>query len=308
VILKQALKLAAQRLAVNSDIENPRLESEILLRYVLKIDRAQLFLDTDKELKVAAEDLFWQWIARRVHGEPAAYIIKSREFYGLDFIVDQRVLIPRPETELLVEEALRFLRSHPDSTTADIGTGSGAIAISLAVNLFQPHPVVDCSSLVNSQEYRSPRDCHPQQNGIKIYATDISAFALEVALLNAKKHHVTKLISFHQGDLLEPLPEPVDILLANLPYVKNTDLKNMPSSGYEPTLALDGGGDGLNQIRRLCRQIESKVKSGGLALLEIGMGQGPDVHNILHAALKDSKIKVLPDLASIDRVVAINIP
>ena len=134
---KQALDQARRRLSGLEDIEDPGLESEVLLRHILHCSRAQLYLDLNVQLNPDQESAFNQWVELRLRGEPLAYIIKSREFYGLDFFVDSRVLIPRPETELLVEEAIRFCDRRPAAILADIGTGSGAIAVSLAVHLPQ---------------------------------------------------------------------------------------------------------------------------------------------------------------------------
>jgi release factor glutamine methyltransferase len=280
VTLKQALVLASRTLAANRDIENSGFESEALLRYLLQISRAQLYLDLNKEIPVEKEPLFHQWIERRLAGEPTAYIINCREFYGLDFYVDQRVLIPRPETELIVEGVINFSRSHSVSVIADIGTGSGAIAVSLAVNIPSAH----------------------------ILATDISGPALEVAHLNCLKHGVSQRVSLIQGDLLEILPGPVDILIANLPYVKQSDLVQIPSARYEPGIALDGGQDGLKQIFRLGRQLKHKVRPGGYVFLEMGMGQGPAIKEYLRQLFPKAPITIMSDLAGIDRIVKVNLP
>jgi release factor glutamine methyltransferase len=280
VTLKQALALASQKLAANHDIENPAFESEVLLRYLLQINRAQLFLDLEKDIPREKEILFQKWVARRLDGEPAAYIISCREFFGLEFYVDRRVLIPRPETEQIVEEAINFSKSSRVSSIADIGTGSGAIAVSLVVNI-------------------------PE---VTILATDISGPALEVARLNCEKHRVSQRTRLIQGDLLEALPEPVDILIANLPYVKNSDLKQIPSARYEPVTALDGGENGLQQIFRLGGQLKEKVNSGGCILLEMGMGQGPAIKEYLQQMLNKPDINIIPDLAGIDRIVKIKLP
>jgi release factor glutamine methyltransferase len=277
VTLKQALALARERLASVNDVEDPRLESEILLRHVLQIDRAQLFMNPDNEIEPAKLALFKQRVERRLQGEPTAYIIQCREFFGLNFYVDKRVLIPRPETELLVEEAIQFCREHPVNSIADIGTGSGAIAISFAV--LQRDPLQE------------------------IYATDISISALEVAALNCKKHGVSDRIKLLQGDLLTPLPCLVDLLIANLPYVKKADFDQMPSAKYEPGLALNGGEDGLEQIYRLFRQLKGKINPGGCVLLEIGLGQSKTVKESLHSLFPDALIETKPDLAGIERVV-----
>ena len=272
--LKQALRKARDILVKNS-FEDAPLEGELLLRHTLKIDRVQLYLELDKELTPKQEQTFRRLLERRLQGEPAAYITGRREFYGLDFNVSPAVLIPRPESELLVETALSIAKNRPLFTIADIGTGSGAIAVSLAVNL--PQAV--------------------------IYATDISAAALETASANCRKHGVAGRVRLLEGNLLEPLPEPVDLIVANLPYVRKSELN--PS--LEPPLALDGGADGTESIEQLCRQAGGKLKSGGSMLLEIGQGQREAVTAILHNIFPGGGIEVFPDLAGIDRVVFLSL-
>ncbi len=273
--LRQALVQARQRLSGSKDIEDPGLESEVLLRHILHFSRAQLYFDLNVKLNPDQESAFNQWVELRLGGEPLAYIINSREFYGLDFFVDHRVLIPRPETELLVEEAIRFCNSRSTSVLADIGTGSGAIAVSLAAHL-------------------------PQT---KIYAIDISAQALEVARLNSLRHGVTNRVTLLQGDLLAALKHPIDAIIANLPYVRTADWQTMPSAPFEPRQALDGGEKGLDQIFRLIDQLKGKVNPGGWALLEIGMGQAEAVTGYLNKLYPVASIEILKDLAGIERVV-----
>jgi len=272
--LKQALRRARDILARNN-IEDALLEGELLLRHALNIDRVQLYVDLDKDLTPQQEEAFRRLLERRLSDEPAAYITGRREFYGLDFNVNPAVLIPRPESELLVEKVLSIAKNHPSSIIADIGTGSGAIAISLAVNL--------------------PR--------AKIYAIDISAAALETASANCRKHGVSDRVRLLEGNLLEPLPEPVDIIVANLPYVSRAEL----NPKLEPPLALDGGTGGAKVIEQLCRQAGGKLKSGGCLLLEIGQGQRQAVETILHKVFPGGGIEVFPDLAGIDRVVLLNL-
>jgi release factor glutamine methyltransferase len=275
VSLKQALSRARGILA-EKDIEDAPLEGELLLRHLLGIDRAQLYLDLDRELNPKEDEAFRQLLERRLSGEPSAYITGRREFYGLDFYVDPRVLIPRPESELLVEEALRLAQEHPISTIAEVGTGSGAIAISLALELPEP----------------------------KIYATDISGPALEVARLNCQKHGVTDKVYLLHGDMLEPLPEPVELIIANLPYVRRSELAE---KRFEPLLALDGGSDGMEKIRQLCRQVGDKLCPGGSLLLEIGQGQGREVSKLLSGLFPRAKIEFTPDLGGIERVVRLSL-
>jgi release factor glutamine methyltransferase len=279
VTIKQALSHARETLAANN-IENPPLESELLLRHTLKIGRVQLYLRLDRELSLDQYEEFWYLIQRRLNHEPTAYITGHREFYGFDFYVDSSVLIPRPESELLVEKTLELAQNRPLSTIADIGTGCGAIAISLALNL-------------------------PQA---KIYATDISASALKVALSNCRKHGVMNRIRLLEGDMLDPLPEPVDLIVANLPYVRESELTRIDTLGFEPSLALNGGSDGLGKIRQLCTRMSGKLRPGGSLLLEIGQGHREAITAFLHSLFLSVEIEVTPDLSGIDRVVSLTLP
>jgi len=276
VTVKQALSQAREILTTNN-IEDASLESELLIRYTLGINRVQLYLDLSRELNSEQEETFWQLVRRRLNGEPTAYITRHREFYGLDFYVDPRVLIPRPESELLVEKALNLARSHHITTIADTGTGCGAIAISLALNL-------------------------PQT---KIYATDVSASALEVARINCCHHRVEDRISLLRGDMLDPLPETIDLIIANLPYVKESEVSQTGRTNFEPQLALSGGPDGLEKIRHLCQQVSMKLRPQGCLLMEIGQGQGEAVTALLYSLFHSSEVEVIPDLSGIERVVSL---
>jgi len=266
---KQALS-HAQRVLADSNIEDALLECELLLRHILKIDRVQLYLDLDCELSPEQEKGFWHFVRRRLNGEPTAYVTGHREFFGLDFYVDPRVLIPRPESELLVEKAINLA---PSATITEIGTGCGAIAISLAINL-------------------------PQA---KIYATDTSADALKVALLNCQKHQVVDRVYLLHGNMLDPLPEPVDLIVTNLPYMKEADLFPL----FEPRLALNGGSDGLKRIRQLCHQVGDYLE--GHLVLEIGQGQSTAVTDLLRNRFPGAEIEITPDLSGIDRVVTMSL-
>lgn len=276
--LKQVLNRATGILVANN-IEEAGLECELLLRHALRLSRVQLYLDLDHELRAKEEEDFWHLIKRRLNGEPTAYIIGHREFYGLDFYVEPGVFIPRPESELLVEQALKLAHNRPVSSIAEIGTGCGAIAISLALNL--------------------PR--------VKIYATDISASALKVAQFNCQKHGVVNRICLLQGDMLDPLPEPVDLIIANLPYVKEGKLPQISSVSFEPLEALGGGGDGLVKIRQLCHQVGDRLCPEGCLLLEIGQGQARAVTTLLSRFFPSAEIEVMPDLGGIDRVVSLTL-
>jgi release factor glutamine methyltransferase len=276
VTLKQVLGRARDVLATNS-IEDASLEGEILLRHALRVDRVRLYSERDHELSTEQEEGFWHLIQRRLSGEPAAYIIGHREFYGLDFYIDRRVLIPRPETELLVEKALKLAQTRTIAAIADIGTGCGAIAISLALNL--------------------PR--------IRIFASDVSADALEVARINCQKHGVVDRIRLLHGDMLEPLPEPVDLITANLPYVTKGEISRSGLADFEPRIALDGGADGLDKIRLLCQQVADKLNHRGCMLLEIGQGQGRAVTSLMQRCFPSASVEVILDLQGIERIVSL---
>ena len=270
----------ARKMLTASNIEDAPLEAELLLRDTLEISRVQLYSELDRELTRQQEEDFRSRIRRRLNHEPSAYILGHREFYGLDFYIDHNVLVPRPESELLVEKTLELAHNNTLSAIADIGTGCGAIAISLALNL-------------------------PQT---KIYATDISISALKVARSNCRRHGVLDRVYLLAGDMLAPLPEPVDLLVSNLPYVRESEVSETKELGFEPRLALDGGSDGLEKIRQLCLQVGDKLRPGGYLLLEIGEGQGQTVTTFLHQLFPSAKVEVTPDLGGIDRVVSLALP
>jgi release factor glutamine methyltransferase len=276
VKLKEALA-RARKLLDNSKIEDASLEAEILLRHIMKIDRAQLYTGMDNDLAHHQEQDYLKLIERRCRGEPSAYITGHREFYGLDFTVNPGVLIPRPETELLVEKALEFAANHTTGSVADVGTGCGAIAVSLAKNL----------------------------DSVKIYALDASDKALEVAGENCQKHGVSGVIELIRSDLLEALPEPVDMIIANLPYVKTAEVPEKGPVSFEPLLALDGGPEGLAAIERLCRQSAGKILNNGCMLLEMGPGQAASLRQLISEIYPAASIMIYRDYAGIERVIGV---
>lgn len=220
-------------------------ETEILLSSVFKEERTFLHAHLDTIVPDKIKDTFLRLLAQRQKGEPIQYLTNTAYFYGLEFYVDQNVLIPRPETEYMVEQALQFLRLLKRPTVvADIGTGSGNIIVAIAKHLDGQYPV-------------------------KFFATDISPQALEVAKKNAKTHQVDKLITFYEGNLLEPLQEPLDMVVANLPYIPE-DLYGMfdPQTKWEPKIALIAGKDGMLYYNQLFEQIPLKLKKDGLLLYE----------------------------------------
>jgi release factor glutamine methyltransferase len=262
---------------VNNDIEDASLESELLLRHTLGIDRVQFYQNLEQCMTIEQQDLLQKLLQRRLRGEPFAYIRSYSEFYGLNFYVNNNVLIPRPETEILIDILLNQAQEYRRPYIADVGTGCGNIAISVALNL-------------------------PQAD---IYAMDISAPALKVARLNCYRYGVTNRIMLLQGDLLQPLLCPVNFIIANLPYVKHSELDN---HSYEPHLALDGGTDGLKSIRRLGHQVKGKLLPGGCLLMEIGKGHKKAVVAFINKLFPTARIEVIPDLGGIDRIVSMILP
>ena len=276
---REALKRARELLARHR-VEDAALEAELLLRYTLKIDRAQLLSEPECELKQKQTDTYKTFIKRRIKGEPSAYITGHREFFGLDFYVDKHVLIPRPETELLVEQTILHAKQYMNPVIVDVGTGSGAIAVSLAKNL----------------------------PDAEIYAVDISKTALKVAGRNCLAHSVEDRVQLLRGDLLESVPAQVDIIVANLPYVLTADVPLVNTAGFEPSLALDGGADGLDVIKRLCLQAKVRLRPSGCLLLEIGLGQSQRTSDILQELYPVANIEIMSDLSGIARVICMTLP
>lgn len=273
----QALLRARQQLK-EKDTGSPALDAEVLLTSVTGMDRAGLYRDWEKPLPEETEARFFELVGRRSLGEPVAYLTGHKEFMGLDFTVCPSVLIPRPETELLVETALKEL--PPSAVVIDVGTGSGAIAVSLAC--FRTDAVV--------------------------YATDRSPEALRVARFNADRLGVGERCFFYEGDLLEPLAGLIsgrraDLIAANLPYIARDEYPGLPEGVrlFEPSLALDGGAGGLALYRRLIPAAPGFLKKGGLLLLEIGCRQGQAVSALLSSPAW--KASVQKDLAGLDRLV-----
>ena len=248
----RALVSAVQRLH-EAGCENPRLDAQVLLAHVLGQERSWLFAHHDYLLSEEEAEQYTELVARRMCREPVAYLIGRKEFYGLEFLVDRRVLIPRPETELLVDLALAHVRSQRNRrvVVADVGTGSGAIAITIAVHA-------------------------PEA---RVYGLDVSPEALAVARRNGLRLSAENQVTFLQSDLLDALPEPADLIVANLPYVTAEEYQGLAPDirEYEPRLALEAGSEGLDVIERLLHQVVAHLKPNGIVLLEIGSGQGEAV-------------------------------
>jgi release factor glutamine methyltransferase len=256
-------------------IDSPRLTAEVLLAHVLKVDRVRLYVDLDRPLEPEERAAYRALIERRMTGEPTQYLTGAKEFYNRRFKVDPRVLIPRPETELLVEAVLRVLPRDAPSRVLDLCTGSGCIGISIAAE-------------------------RPQAS---VWATDASSEACDVARLNAEALQVDARVTVRQGDLFAPLPKGAlfDVVSANPPYVKTGELDALPLEvKREPHVALDGGADGLDLTRRIARQAGEWLKPGGLLALEISDTQGEPVRALL-ADTGYADVRIEKDLAHLDR-------
>lgn len=273
VTLGAQLQAATRRIQAGG-VDAARLTAEVLLAHVLGLGRAQVLARAERVLTDPELARLQDLVERAATGEPLAYLIGRREFFGLDFEVNADVLVPRPETELLVELALSRLSAEP-AHVIDVGTGSGIIAVTLAV--------------------RRP--------ALRVTAIDLSSAALVVARRNAERHGVADRVRFCVQDLLDPAPEPADLICANLPYIPSRDVDELDVSVHEPRLALDGGPDGLDLIRRLLAQAPAVLKPGAGLLLEIEARQGPAALALCAAVLPGAAVRCVPDLAGLDRVI-----
>jgi release factor glutamine methyltransferase len=262
----------------NYEIASARLDAEILLSEVLDMERINLYVNFDKPLTKGEVDKYRQFVIARSKGTPVAYIIAKQEFMSLNFKVTEATLIPRPETEHLVEVILDKIKAVglDRVKVVDVGTGSGAIIVSL-------------TKLAEKE--------------IEAIAVDISADALDVAKENADNYELLDKIDFRLGSLLEPVSEMVDIVVSNPPYIPTSDIKGLQREvKNEPITALDGGQDGLDFYREIINQSLTKLNTGGLIAFEIGINQADDVASLLENNNFDN-IKIIKDYAGIERVV-----
>ncbi|HEY8693195.1 MAG TPA: peptide chain release factor N(5)-glutamine methyltransferase [Chloroflexota bacterium] len=287
--VKAAVDAAARRLAGTST-QTPWLDAEVLMGFVLAWSRSRLFAHWDEGLEDADLRRYETYVDRRAAGEPVAYIRNLKEFLGLELYVDPRVLIPRPETELLATRAVAWLQSvrlppwwerlgeGTRPVVVDVGTGSGAVAIGIL------------------------QSC-PQ---VRLIATDVSAEALEVARLNAGRHGVAP--TFEQGSLLEPVAGPVDLIVANLPYLSRNEYESLlgTSIAYEPRQALTDDADGLRWFAALLDQAAAKLSPSGCILLEIGSGQPAAIRRLAQERLPAFRGTIHPDLAGLPRVLELS--
>jgi release factor glutamine methyltransferase len=275
-----AIAAASARLA-RAGVESARLDAELLIAAAAGVSRATLIAGA-VEIDAALVERFERMLARREAREPLAYIVGYREFFSLEFVVREGVLIPRPETETVVEAALDFLRERPAARVLDLGTGSGAIAIAIAAN--------------------AP--------AVRIVALDISKVSLEVAADNARRHRCADRIAFLQGDCFAALEDqappfnPFDLIVSNPPYIAEPEFAALAPEvrDFEPRVALDGGSDGMDFYRRIAAGVPRWLAPGGEVILEVGAGQADTVEAMMHSAGCAASAR-RRDLAGIDRVV-----
>jgi release factor glutamine methyltransferase len=256
----------------------PRLDAELLIAHVLGVDRVRLYMDFDRPLSSAELAAVRALLVRRRQREPVAYLIGHREFYRREFKVTSAVLIPRPDTETLIERACALLPADKPLAVLDLCTGSGAIAVTLAAE----RPLVN------------------------VVATDISEPALAIAAENARKHGVEARVELRVGDLFDALAEGAryDLVVANPPYVRDDELPQLAAElKHEPRLALTSGTDGLDALKRLCAGVDRHLAASGVVLFEVGAGQSEQVAQLLAANTRLTGITTHRDLGGIERVV-----
>jgi release factor glutamine methyltransferase len=264
-------------------IESPRLSAELLLSHVLGLKRIDLYTQFNKQVPRQQLDNLHDLVKRAGLHEPVAYLTGKTEFYSLEFDITADCMIPRPETELLVQRAIEFLRARSGiQQVFDLCTGSGCIAVAIAKNFANA----------------------------RITATDISAVALEVAARNVEKHRLTEHIRLLCGDLFEPVIQQLDVsqfdlIICNPPYVSTVEYENLDKNvkGYEPESALLAGADGLDVYRRIIEKVDEFLKPGAALMLEIGYAQGPAVTELLEQTGAFAEIKIEKDIHDNDRVV-----
>ena len=269
----------------SAGIPDARLEAEVMVMDVMRMPRQSIFAEQESQVSEQQQQSLNAIVERRLTREPLAYILNYREFYGVNLLVNPDVLIPRPETETMVEHALFMALMGMESrelVIADIGTGTGAIAINLAIHL----------------------------PAARIYATDAYDATLDVAAYNIRMHNVTDRVTLLKGDLLEPLPEPVDVIAANLPYLPTDRIPTLqPEVQWEPIAALDGGPGGIDLIGRLLKQAAAgdRIKPHGVILLELDPEQIPEARLLATNGFPDAEITVEPDLAGLDRLLVVSL-
>ncbi len=256
----------------------PDIDARLLLEHVLQIDHSYIIAHDDEPLTTSQEKTYRALLARAGDKEPLPYLTGKASFFGLELAVNPAVLIPRPETEELVDRALSWAGSRTGLRVVDVGTGSGCIAVTMSRYL----------------------------SGATILAVDLELSALKVARRNAARYAGQPILIL-QGDLLAPLKGPFDLILANLPYIADDEWTTVDDGvkWYEPSVALMGGSDGLDLVRELLHQAASKLNPGGAVFLEIGWQQGPKVHQLAGSVFPQADVDVIADLTGQDRIVQI---
>ncbi|OGO26823.1 MAG: protein-(glutamine-N5) methyltransferase, release factor-specific [Chloroflexi bacterium RBG_16_54_11] len=274
--IREILNQAGQSLRQHS--ETPILDVQVLLAQYLAQPGAWVMAYPEFLVDSQRYEQIHQALMRLERGEPLPYVLGHWEFFNLDFYLTPDVLIPRPETELLVEQAIGWLKDHPQARRAiDVGTGSGCIGIALAMNV--PY--------------------------LYMLLTDISPLAQKVAAQNAERHGLSARLGFQQADTLDGIEGVFDLITANLPYIPSQELRQLPVFEKEPSLALDGGERGIELIDRLLNQSRSHLAPGGLLLLEIEASQGAEVCSHAQMLYPGSAVEVLKDLSGRDRCIKI---
>lgn len=275
----EALRAGTRRLSASSS--SARLDCEVLLAYTLATKRASLLARLNESLNDDKLSTYLQMVERRSHGEPVAYLTGHKEFYGIDLYISEAVLVPRPETESVVEAALLGLSGEDVSQLADIGTGSGAILVAVGCN----------------------------NPNVRLFATEISPEALQVAKRNVEAHGLQERATLLQGHLLQPLAGlTMNVIAANLPYVPPGEASPEVAT-WEPRVAVFGGGaDGTALIREFLAQAPSYLKPGGTVIMETAHSQGAMVAGLARAAFPDAQVEVRKDLAGYDRIVVVKTP
>ena len=270
--------LSQIRSRLEGQSETPGLDAQVLLAHIVGRPRSWVLAHPEAALTSEQAGNLESALARLEQGEPLPYILGGWEFFGLDFMVTPATLIPRPETELLVENAIEWLRLHPGRRIAlDVGTGTGCIAVALAVH-------------------------NPD---LRLLACDLSLTALRVAQSNIQRHGVQDRVFCLQADLLPAMSQQLDLICANLPYIPSETLKNLRVRRWEPSLALDGGLDGMNLIRRLLKNASGALAPSGVVLLEIEETQGEAALGLSRTAFPHAGVELIHDLAGRQRLIRI---
>lgn len=280
--IKDLLGKAKNELEI-AQFSEPRASAEALLCDVLGMSRTELLASLEQEISAGSERKFWRFIKRRKAHEPVWQIIGKVTFFGRSFLIDKNVLVPRPETEMLIEEVLKNVKRSQKLQIVDIGTGSGTVAVTLAAELEKRKISAD------------------------ITATDISSKALKIAKKNAKRLAPKAKINFKKSDLFSAVKGKFNIITANLPYIPHEEMQTLSLDvyHYEPRIALDGGYKGLEIYERFFKELPNYLEPGGMACCEIGHNQGENIVNMGGKAFPNGSVELVQDLAGKDRIVII---